>query len=62
MRISVTGSGDGYLVRHGDEAPVRVSLGRNGLRCECGRAGCVHVESLRLCGFLDDSQEMSQAA
>ena len=61
-RISVTGWGDGYLVRNGDEAPVRVHRGRNGLQCECGQMRCAHIESLRMCGFVEDAQERPKAA
>ncbi|MDQ3929927.1 MAG: hypothetical protein M3328_12385 [Chloroflexota bacterium] len=61
-RISVTGSNDGYIVRNGDEAPVRVRRGRYGLQCECGQVRCAHIESLRMCGFVEDAQERSKAA
>lgn len=61
-RISVTGAGDGYLVRNGEDAPVKVRQGHNGLRCECGRSDCAHIESLRMCGFVEDAGEMPQAA
>ena len=61
-RISVTGSSDGYIVRNGDEAPVRVRFGRNGLQCECGQMRCAHIESLRMCGFVEDAQEQQKAA
>lgn len=61
-RISVTSAGDGYIVRNGDEAPVHVKLGRNGLQCGCGRAGCAHIESLQMCGFVEDALEKRQAA
>ncbi len=61
-RISVTGSSDGYIVRNGDEAPVRVRRSRYGLQCECGQVRCAHIESLRMCGFVEDAQEQSKAA
>ena len=61
-RISVTGSGDGYIVRNGDEAPVRVRCGRYGLQCECGEVRCAHIESLRMCGFVEEAQERPKAA
>ncbi len=61
-RISVTGSGDGYVVRNGDELPVRVLRGRYGLECECGQVRCAHIQSLRMCGFVEDAQEMPKAA
>ena len=61
-RISVTGSGDGYIVRNGDEAPVRVYRGRFGLQCECGQGRCAHIESLRMCGFVEEAQERPKAA
>ena len=61
-RISVTGTGDGYIVRNGDESPVRVRWGRYGLQCECGQARCAHIESLRMCGFIEDAQDTSKAA
>jgi hypothetical protein len=61
-RISVTGSDDGYIVRNGDEAPVRVRRGRYGLQCECGQMRCAHIESLRMCGFVEDAQEKPKAA
>ncbi len=61
-RISVTGSGDGYVVRNGDEAPVQVRRGRYGLECECGQQRCAHIQSLRMCGFVEDAQERPKAA
>lgn len=61
-RISVTGAHDGFIVRNGNEAPVKVRSGCSGLSCECGRADCAHIESLRMCGFVDDALERSEAA
>ncbi len=61
-RISVVSAGDGYLVRNGEDAPVRVRQGHDGLRCECGRPDCAHIESLRMCGFVEDADEMQRAA
>lgn len=61
-RISVTGARDGYIVRNGDEAPVHVRSGRDGLRCECGYAGCAHITSLEMCGFVEEALEKPQAA
>lgn len=61
-RISVTSAAGGYHVRNGDEAPVKVRQGRDGLRCECGIAACAHIESLKLCGFVEEALEMPEAA
>jgi hypothetical protein len=61
-RISVTGSRDFYQVRNGNGLPVRVWRALDGLICECGLPGCVHIESLRICGFLEDPMQQSQAA
>lgn len=61
-RISVTGSGDGFIVRHGDELPVRVRGGHFGLECECGQQRCAHIQSLRMCGFVENAQEKPKAA
>ena len=61
-RISVTGSGDGYIVRNGDEVPVKVRMTRFGLQCECGHQRCAHVESLRMCGFVEDARDDAKAA
>ena len=67
-RISVTGSGGVFQVRIGsgevvDSASVR--LGGSGLRCDCGRRSCPHIESLIACGFLDSAvgaNDMAEAA
>lgn len=63
-RIKVTGARDYYMVQNGNDAPVKVWIARGGLRCECGSGEweCTHIESLRLCGFTDDVEEMSRAA
>jgi hypothetical protein len=61
-RISVTGSGDFYLVRTGAASPVKVWVRREGVTCECGQGDCVHIKSLELCGFLQAPCERSQAA
>ena len=52
-RIRVTGMRDFYLVQNGSSAPVKVWLLRDGLRCECGHVACEHVDSLRMCGFVE---------
>ncbi|MFL5733023.1 MAG: hypothetical protein ACJ78Q_07450 [Chloroflexia bacterium] len=51
-RISVKSTLDCYLVKHGDEPPVRVYRRRRGLECECGVEACKHIASLQLCGFV----------
>ncbi len=56
-RIRVTGMRDFYLVQNGSHAPVKVWRVRDGLRCECGFISCEHVESLRMCGFVEASFE-----
>jgi diaminopimelate epimerase len=61
-RISVTGNGANYLVRTGDEPPVRVWVRRSGLECECGSAGCAHVSAVTMCGFVESSGEQQAAA
>ncbi len=61
-RISVTGTGDCYVVRTGSAAPVRVWVCADGVRCECAQRDCSHIRSLELCGFLETTGEQSQAA
>jgi hypothetical protein len=61
-RISVSGSGNCYLIRNGSESPVRVWVTRGGLRCECGHPGCDHIASLQLCGFVESDFEGQMAA
>ena len=61
-RISVTGGRGFYIVRHGDEMPVKLWLTREGVRCECEQAGCPHETSLRMCGFLEPTSEQAKAA
>ena len=61
-RISDIGGRDFYLVKHGDELPIKVWIVRDGLRCECGYAGCAHIASLQMCGFVESSQSMQKAA
>jgi|GEM_PF-6859252 len=64
-RISVTGGGGVFQVRIGsgdslDAACVRME--RDGLRCDCGRRSCRHIESLAACGFLDEATWASDRA
>ena len=64
-RISVTGGGGVFQVRIGSGDTVdaaRVRLERDGLRCDCGRRSCRHIESLAACGFLDDAAEVHERA
>jgi hypothetical protein len=61
-RISVSGNGTNYLVRTGDEQPVRVWVRRSGLQCECGTSGCAHVTAVTMCGFVDSPGEQQAAA
>ena len=61
-RISVSGSRDCYVVRIGDNKPVRVWQTPDGTYCECGGAGCAHVTSLQVCGFYEERHERPQAA
>jgi len=54
-RISVTSSGPSYRVSV-DGGPARiVTLHQGEPRCECGMERCVHVGSLRACGFVDSA-------
>lgn len=61
-RVSVTGGNGYYTVRHGGEPPARVTIVGSGLRCECGKARCAHIESLVMCGFVDLTLPESKAA
>jgi|FLYN01.1.fsa_nt_gi hypothetical protein len=61
-RISVTGSGDFFVVRNGDGLPVRVWHAHDGLRCECGQPDCDHILSLQLCGFINEPAARPEAA
>jgi hypothetical protein len=61
-RISVTGKGDHFLVRNGSEDAVKVWVRHDELVCECGRAACSHIESLKMCGFVEPSYEERRAA
>ena len=61
-RISVSGSGNCYLIRNGSESPVRVWVMSNGLRCECGQPACAHIASLHLCGFIEPELRGEMAA
>ena len=59
-RISVSGSGGVFQIRIGagelvDTACVREE--RGGLRCDCGRQDCQHIESLVECGFFERPAE-----
>lgn len=54
-RVSVT-SGAGYFtVLNGNEAPVRVRIRPYGLQCECGTLKCSHIDTLVMCGFVEQS-------
>ena len=61
-RISVSGSGNHYVVRNGSEEPVRVWVSGDGLRCECGKPGCGHIASLEMCGFIERAYDVGKAA
>ena len=63
-RISVRGSRDFYLVRSGSGPQVRVRRRGANLECECGQPDCVHIASLRMCGFVEEVAgcEMPRAA
>ena len=61
-RIRVTGSGNTFRVQNGDEPPVTVWMCGGGLRCECSRPSCLHVTSLLMCGFVEQSEEAQRAA
>jgi len=61
-RIRVTGSGGLFRVQNGDEAAVTVRMRGSSLLCECSRPSCVHVTSLLMCGFIEDSVEAQRAA
>jgi hypothetical protein len=61
-RISVTGTNDGFLVRTGQERPAIVRNSGGRLVCECGGAGCAHVEAVVLCGFVEEREAQQKAA
>jgi hypothetical protein len=61
-RISVSGNGNHYLVRTDSDLPVRVWVGRGGLRCECGQGACDHIAALEMCGFVEPDLERREAA
>ncbi len=61
-RIRVTGSGSSFRVQNGDEPPVTVWMRGGSLRCECSRPSCLHVTSLLMCGFVEQSEEAQRAA
>lgn len=61
-RISVSGGGQNYLVRNGNEQPMRLWALEDGLRCECGRSYCVHIASLEMCGFVEPAYQERRAA
>ena len=61
-RIRVTGSGGLFHVQNGDEPPVLVTMRGGSLRCECSRPSCLHVTSLLMCGFVEQSEEAQRAA
>jgi len=61
-RISVSGSGNHYLVRAGGDNPVRVWLRGEALQCECGKPACVHIAALEMCGFIEPPLERREAA
>ena len=61
-RISVRGTRDCFLVRSGNGPSVKVRRRGAGLECECGQPECIHIASLRMCGFVGTAQEMPWAA
>jgi hypothetical protein len=61
-RISVMGTNDGFLVRTGQERPAIVRNSGGRLVCECGSAGCAHVEAVVLCGFVEEHEVQQRAA
>ena len=61
-RIRVTGSGGLFRVQNGDEAPITVWVRGSNLLCECSRPSCLHVSSLLMCGFIEESEEVQRAA
>ena len=61
-RISVSGNGNHYEVRAGNDHPVRVWARRDGLKCECDKPSCVHIAALEMCGFVEPSIEQREAA
>lgn len=62
IRISVSGSGNAFTVRTGDEAPVQVRRRGMLLLCDCGLSHCAHIASLQMCGFVEASEVMPRAA
>jgi len=61
-RISVSGNGNHYVVRAGNDRPVRVWVRREGLQCECDRPTCAHIAALEMCGFVEPTIEGRAAA
>jgi len=61
-RIRVTGSGGSFRVQNGDEVPVTVLVRGSSLLCECSSPSCLHVTSLLMCGFIEESEEAQRAA
>ena len=61
-RISVTGTHGGFLVRTGEERARAVRNIGGRLVCECGGAGCAHVEAVVLCGFAEEASGEQKAA
>ena len=61
-RISVKSSLDCYIVRTGSGPAVKVHRRGADLDCECGRVACRHIASLRMCGFVEDVQDLPRAA
>ena len=61
-RISVTGTHHGFIVRMGDEHARAVRRVGGHLVCECGVAGCQHVEAVVLCGFVEGAAGQQMAA
>ena len=61
-RIKVTGSAGRYHVQNGDEPPVLVMVRQGGPTCECGQPSCEHLDSLLMCGFIGQPEEVRKAA
>jgi hypothetical protein len=53
-RISVTGNGRSYRVSVNGGPQCLVTLHRGEPKCACGIEGCIHIDSLTACGFVDD--------
>lgn len=52
-RISVSGRRGGYAVRVDGGRAFHVTIHGGEAFCECGAPYCIHVTSLRDCGFVD---------